>query len=612
MKKQITATALALSLVLALFASVGLVSGSGKRAAAEKVSIRVENESGDHAGSGKTGIAESTGNVGTAGKADGLTAGLIKSGGKDAAGGDLVADAGSIGTGSSYKLEIDEKIAALVADIEDLKEKVKNSGEKDVPVLITGLERVSTSVDSIFDSIERIDGELKSEVKLSGKNETEIKEYRENLQEYRDNLGSFQEEVRAVSEKLEKLNHTWGEDKENTDLRFEQIKTELTGLTESKSASLMASISGLSEKLYAYMAEGEARFKGLDRQIANLSLRLDVLTEDLNTSNGNTKELIDSLRRGINAAELAERVVAYAGLARAKTAGLTLPDAAEGKRGELLAAIDLYESEITTALDGAENLDISSLMQIKTKENVYSRKILEAFYDLLNEATSSRLDERIDEVSEDLAETREELAGTEEDLAATKEDLENTKEDLASTKDDLASTKEDLAETKEDLESTKEDLENTKEDLENTKEDLASGLESVRNELESAREELSENFDRAIENAKTELTGSIETEKENAKTERDALAGRLEGLEERLGITYIKGFKIAKESWESAEGEYFYEIRNAAFTADSHVEVIYTVLPQSRVRYEGDTGYMRIYIADPADTYVERIMIYNG
>ncbi|MBR6395894.1 MAG: hypothetical protein IKS09_02880, partial [Lachnospiraceae bacterium] len=239
----------------------------------------------------------------------------------------------------------------------------------------------------------------------------------------------------------------------------------------------------------------------------------------------------------------------------------------------------------------AADLDISSLMQIKTKENVYSRKILEGFYDLLNEATSSRLDERIDEVSEELAETREELAGTEEDLAATKEDLENTKEDLAETK---------------------EDLESTKEDLENTKEDLALGLESVRSELESAREELSENFDRAIENAKTELTGSIETEKENAKTERDALAGRLEGLEERLGITYIKGFKIAKESWKEAEGEYFYEIRNGAFTADSHVEVLYTVLPQSRVRYEGDTGYMRIYIADPADTYVERIMIYNG
>ena len=197
-------------------------------------------------------------------------------------------------------------------------------------------------------------------------------------------------------------------------------------------------------------------------------------------------------------------------------------------------------------------------------------------------------------------------------MAETKEDLENTKEDLAATKEDLENTKEDLAETKEDLESTKEDLAETIEDLENTKEDLASGLESVRSELESAREELSENFDRAIENAKTELTGSIETEKENAKTERDALAGRLEGLEERLGITYIKGFKIAKESWKEADGEYFYEIRNAAFTEKSHVEVLYTVLPQSRVRYEGDTGYMRIYIADPADTYIERIMIYNG
>ena len=605
MKKQITATALALSLVLVLFASVGLVSGSGKRAAAEKVSTRVENEREDNAGSGKTGIAESTGNVGTTGNADGLTAGFIKSGGKDAAGGDLVADAGSIGEGNSYKLEIDEKIAALVADIEDLKEKVKNSGEKDVPVLITSLERVSTSVDSIFGSIERIDGELKSEVKLRGKNETDLneyrddlQEYREKLQEYRSNLGSFKEEVSLIGEKLEKLNDTHGEDKENTDLRFEQIKTELTGLTESKSASLMASISGLSEKLYAYIAEGEARFKGLDRQIANLSLRLDVLTEDLNTSNGNTKELIDSLRRGINAAELAERVVAYAGLARAKTAGLRLPDVAEAKKGELLAAIDLYESEITTALEGAADLDISSLMQIKTKENVYSRKILEGFYDLLNEATSSRLDERIDEVNADVAETKE-------NLAETKEDLENTKEDLAATKEDLENTKEDLAETKEDLESTKEDLENTKEDL-------ASGLESVRSELESAREELSENFDRAIENAKTELTGSIETEKENAKTERDALAGRLEGLEERLGITYIKGFKIAKESWKEADGEYFYEIRNAAFTEKSHVEVLYTVLPQSRVRYEGDTGYMRIYIADPADTYIERIMIYNG
>ncbi len=566
MKKQITATALALSLVLALFASVGLVSGSGKRAAAEKVSTRVENESGKSAESGK---AENT------------------------------------GASSKYKEEIDEKIAALVADIEDLKEKVKDAKKEDAPALITGLETVNASIDSIFSSIERIDGELESEVKLSGKNETEIKEYRddlkeyrENLQEYRNNLGSFKEEVRAVSEKLENLNHTWGEDKENTDLRFEQIKTELTGLTESKSASLMASISGLSEKLYAYMAEGEARFKGLDRQVANLSLRLDVLTEDLNTSNGNTKELIDSLRRGINAAELAERVVAYAGLARAKTAGLRLPDVAEAKRGELLAAIDLYESEITTALEGAADLDISSLMQIKTKENDYSRKILEGFYDLLNEATSSRLDERIDEVNEDLAETREELTGTEEDLAATKEDL--------------AETKEDLAETKEDLESTKEDLESTKEDLENTKEDLALGLESVRNELESARDDLAKNFEKAIEDAKTELTGSIETEKENAKTERDALAGRLDGLEERLGITYIKGFKIAKESWESAEGEYFYEIRNSAFTADSHVEVLYTVLPQSRVRYEGDKGYMRIYIADPADTYVERIMIYNG
>nr|MCR4777448.1 hypothetical protein [Lachnospiraceae bacterium] len=237
MKKQITATALALSLVLVLFASVGLVSGSGKRVAAEKVSTRVENEREDNAGSGKTGIAEST--------ADGLTARLIKSGGKDAAGGDLVADAGSIGTGSNYKLEIDEKIAALVADIEDLKEKVKNSGEKDVPALITGLERVSTSVDSIFGSIERIDGELKSEVKLRGKNETDLNEYRDDLQEYREkiqeyrrNLGSFKEEVSLIGEKLEKLNDSHGEDKENTDLRFEQIKTELTGLTESKSASL--------------------------------------------------------------------------------------------------------------------------------------------------------------------------------------------------------------------------------------------------------------------------------------------------------------------------------------------------------------------------------------